>query len=294
VPKRGSARAAGHDLCANEGTDVPARGPAIVGTGIAIGLPHNTYRRIVTRSSLAVKHRLMTNGVVIYSDYRGEVNVVLANLGDQPYHREKGGGIAQLIIKNIDNRELHEVTPFDDTERGEQGFGSPHTTMDQEVKGRKAKPKVEINEISARGFGKFYRRGKTTGIPRWDEVDNEIQLEAINISTELAIKKQEEQRRPGRKRYGPSRISPPAGCFRKEGEDNSTPTPTRHRSRNRPGRGKNGTHQENIRPQLRPTGGAPDIHQTEREPSRDSKGEVRKGITDDVCQEKGRQTQTMR
>jgi len=47
---------------------------------------------------------------------------------------------------------------------------------------------VEINEISARAFGQFYPRGETTGILRWDEVDNEIQLEAIQISTELAIK----------------------------------------------------------------------------------------------------------
>jgi len=82
---KGTARAAGHDLYAIEGTDVPARGQAIVGTGIAIGLPHNTYGRIASRSSLAVKHRLTTNAGVIDSDYRGEVKVVLANLGDQPY-----------------------------------------------------------------------------------------------------------------------------------------------------------------------------------------------------------------
>jgi len=75
-----------------------------------------------------------------------------------------------------------------DTERGDQGFGSSNTTIDQGVKGQEAKPKMEINEISARAFGQFYRRGETTGILRWDEVDNEIQLEAINISTELAIK----------------------------------------------------------------------------------------------------------
>ena len=46
VPTKGTARAAGHDLYANEGTDVPARGQAMVGTGIAIGLSHNTYARI--------------------------------------------------------------------------------------------------------------------------------------------------------------------------------------------------------------------------------------------------------
>jgi len=47
---------------------------------------------------------------------------------------------------------------------------------------------MEINEILAKAFGQFYQRGETTGILRWDEIDNEIQLEAINISTELPIK----------------------------------------------------------------------------------------------------------
>jgi len=188
VLRKGSAEAGGHDLYANEGTNVPARGQAIVGTGIAIGLPHDTYGRIAPRSSLAVKHRLMTNAGVIDSDYRGEVKVVLANLGDQPYPVERGDQIAKLIIEKIVHRELQEVTRLDNTERGEQGFRSSNTTMAQEVKGRKAKPKIEINEIWAKAFGQFYRRGETTGILRWDEVYNEIQLEAINISTELAIK----------------------------------------------------------------------------------------------------------
>jgi len=102
VPMKGTARAAGHDLYANEGTDVPARGQEIVGTGIEIGLPHDTCGRIALRSSLAVKHRLMTNAGVIDSDYRGEVKVVLANLGAQPYRVKKGDRIAQLIIEKFD------------------------------------------------------------------------------------------------------------------------------------------------------------------------------------------------
>jgi len=92
---------------------------------------------------------------VIDSNYRGEVKVVLANLGDQQYRVEKGDRIAQLIIEKIDNRELQEVTQLDDTERREQGFGSFKSTMDPEGKGPKAKPKMEINEISARAFGQF-------------------------------------------------------------------------------------------------------------------------------------------
>jgi len=125
---------------------------------------------------------------VIDSDYREEVKVVLANLGDKPHRVEKGDRIAQLIIEKIDNGELQEVAQLDDTERGDRGFGSSDPTMDQGVKGQKAKPNVEINAISARAFGQFYRTGETTGILRWDEVDNEIPLEAINIGTELAIK----------------------------------------------------------------------------------------------------------
>jgi len=188
VPMKGTARAAGHDLYANEGTAGPARGQAIVGTGIAIGLPQDTYRRIAPRSSVAVKHRLMTNAGVIDSDYRGEVKVVLANLGDQPYRVKKGDRIGQLIIEKFDRRELQEVTQLDDTERGDQGFGSSDTTMDQRVTGQEAKAHMETNEISARAFRQLYRRGETTGILRWDEVDKAIQLQAINISTELAIK----------------------------------------------------------------------------------------------------------
>ena len=86
---KGTARAAGHDLYAIEGTNIPTRGQAVVGTGIAIGLPHNTYGQIAPRSSLAVKHQLTTNARVIDSDYRGEVMLVLAHRGDQPYRVEK-------------------------------------------------------------------------------------------------------------------------------------------------------------------------------------------------------------
>ena len=71
---------------------------------------------------------------------------------------------------------------MDDTIRGNQGFGSSNT------KGQSAKSRIEINEISARAYGQFYRRGEEIGILRGEVVDNEIQLEAINISTELGIK----------------------------------------------------------------------------------------------------------
>ena len=197
VPTKGSTKAAGHDLYANEGTEIPAGGQVMVGTGIAIQLPHNTYGRIAPRSGLAVRHRLATNAGVIDANYRGEVKVVLVNQGNQPYQVERGDRIAQLIIEKINNEELQEVAELDDTIRGNQAFGSSNTkaqsgpdqsVKDQSVKGQSAKPRIEINEISARAFGQFYRRVEEIGILRGDVVDNEIQLEAINISTELAIK----------------------------------------------------------------------------------------------------------
>jgi len=85
VPTKGSAKAAGDNLpvYANEGTEIPARGQAIIGTGIAIGLSHNTIGQIAPRSSLVAKHQVMTNTAVIDADYSGEVRGVLANLGDK-------------------------------------------------------------------------------------------------------------------------------------------------------------------------------------------------------------------
>jgi len=101
---------------------------------------------------------------------------------------EKGDWIAQLIIEKINNRELQEVIQLDDTKRADQGFGSSKTTMDQEVKAQSVQPLMEINEISATACGQFYGRGETTGILRGAEIEDQIQLEAINISTERAIK----------------------------------------------------------------------------------------------------------
>ena len=152
VPTKGSAKAAGHDLYANEGIEIPARGQVMVGTGIVIQLPDKTYGRIEPRSGLAVKQRLSTNTGVIDSDCSGVVKVVLVNKGDQPYQVEQGDRIAQLIIETINNQELQEVAELDDTIRGNQGFGSSNTKAqsgkDHRVKSQSAKPRMEIKDIS--------------------------------------------------------------------------------------------------------------------------------------------------
>ena len=160
MPTKGSARAAGHDLYASEGTEILAGGQVMVGIGVAIQLPHNTYGRIAPRSGLAVKHGLATNADVIDSDYRAGVKVVLVNQGNQPYRVEQEDQITQLIIDNINKEELQEVAELDDTIRGNQGFGTSNieaqSGKNQTVKSQSAKPRMEINEISASAFGEFY------------------------------------------------------------------------------------------------------------------------------------------
>ena len=119
------------------------------------------------------------------------MKAVLVNQGDQPSQVEQGDHIAQLIIEKINNEELQEVADLDDTLRGNQEFGSSNKVQSgkhQSVKSQSAKPRMEINEISARAFGQFYRGGEEISILCWDEVDKEIQLETVNISTERAIK----------------------------------------------------------------------------------------------------------
>ena len=117
MPTKGLAKAVGHDLYAREGTEIPAGEQVLVGTGVALQLPHNTYGRIARRSRLAVKHRLATNAGVIDSDYRGEVKVVQVNQGNESYQVGQEDRIAQLIIEKINNEELQEVAELDDAIR---------------------------------------------------------------------------------------------------------------------------------------------------------------------------------
>ena len=81
IPTKGSKQAARYNLYAQEGTIITAKGQRIIGMGIAIGLPPNTYGRIAPRSGLALKHSLAVNARVIDADYAREIKVILINLG---------------------------------------------------------------------------------------------------------------------------------------------------------------------------------------------------------------------
>jgi len=177
LPTKGSAKAAGHDLYANEERIIPARGQNVVATGISITPPRGTYGRIAPRSGMAVKHHIAVNAGVIDSDYTGEIKVVLVNMGDQDYPIRKGDRIAQLITEKTVESNCYQVPKLGETKRGQKGFGSTGAS------------KAQICEISTRAFGKFYQRpDTTTGILKYNKKEGRISLESVNISTELAIK----------------------------------------------------------------------------------------------------------
>ena len=130
LPSYQSALAAGMDLLAA----VPATTPLViepghrvlVPTGIAVALPSGTEGQVRPRSGLAVRHGLTVLNApgTIDADYRGEVQVLLVNLGAEPVTVTRGMRIAQLVISLVARAQLREVPSLDETSRGSGGFGS--------------------------------------------------------------------------------------------------------------------------------------------------------------------------
>jgi dUTP pyrophosphatase len=95
-----------------------------VKTGIAVEIPLGYAGLIWDRSGLAAKHGIKTMGGVIDANYRGEILVVLKNLGEEDFKIEKGMRIAQMLIQKVENMEVQEAEELSDTNRGEAGFNS--------------------------------------------------------------------------------------------------------------------------------------------------------------------------
>ena len=126
-PEKGSEQAAGYDLHALREAIVPARGKALIDTGISMAIPIGNYGRIAPRSGLAAKNSIDVGAGVIDSDYRGEVKVLLFNLGDVDFAIKPKDRIAQLIIEKYTITELEKLEDHQElssTVRGEGGFGS--------------------------------------------------------------------------------------------------------------------------------------------------------------------------
>ncbi len=126
LPAYATAGAAGMDIVAAEALTLAPGARAAVATGFAIAIPEGYEVQVRPRSGLALKHGvtcLNTPGT-IDSDYRGEVKVILANLGTDPFPIARGERIAQLVPAAVQRAVLDDVEQLDDTERGIGGFGS--------------------------------------------------------------------------------------------------------------------------------------------------------------------------
>ena len=138
LPRYQTDGAAGLDLCAA----VPADQPVIlkplerrlIPTGLSMAIPSGYEGQVRARSGLALKQGLaLVNAPgTIDSDYRGEVGVLVINLGQESITLERGMRIAQLVIAPVIQCQIDAVTSLDDSARGSGGFGSTGVTSDKD------------------------------------------------------------------------------------------------------------------------------------------------------------------
>ena len=128
LPKYETDGSSGMDLAAsieNE-VEIPPGKSAIISTGLALSIPKNFEIQIRPRSGLAAKNQIsvLNTPGTIDADYRGELKVILINLGDKIFRVEKGLRIAQMVLCPVIKATLKEVKILEETERGSGGFGS--------------------------------------------------------------------------------------------------------------------------------------------------------------------------
>jgi len=124
IPSRGSEKAAGLDLVAPTSGAIEPGDRLLIPLDIAIQLPAGTFGHILPRSGLALKKGIHVGAGVIDEDYRGNVGVLLFNLGKERFVFEAGDRIAQLVIKPYVKVDVIQVEEMVETQRGAGGFGS--------------------------------------------------------------------------------------------------------------------------------------------------------------------------
>jgi dUTP pyrophosphatase len=126
LPNYASDGAAGMDVCAAESLTLKVGKRHAVATGFAFAIPRGFEVQVRPRSGLALKYGItcLNTPGTIDSDYRGEVKVILANLGEEEFAIARGDRIAQLVVAPVTQGVMVEVEALDDTARGSGGFGS--------------------------------------------------------------------------------------------------------------------------------------------------------------------------
>jgi len=117
---------AGMDVRSVADLTIPPGARALVPTGLVMLLPPMFEAQVRPRSGLALKSgvTVLNTPGTIDSGYRGEVGVILMNLGAEPFHVKKGDKVAQIVIAPVTQPEIVETDSVDETDRGTGGFGS--------------------------------------------------------------------------------------------------------------------------------------------------------------------------
>ena len=126
LPSYATEHAAGLDVVAAESLTLAPGARHAVATGFAVAIPDGYEVQVRPRSGLALKHGItcLNTPGTIDSDYRGEVKVILANLGEEPFEIRRGERIAQLVPAPVLRAHFTEVRELEETTRGRGGFGS--------------------------------------------------------------------------------------------------------------------------------------------------------------------------
>ena len=127
MPEYQTTLSAGCDVCANLTYPKWLEPGQIetIPTGLSIAVPPGYELQVRSRSGLAKKGVVVANGVgTIDADYRGEIQVLLINLGKEKFQVDKGMRIAQLVLSRVEQIKWESVSELDETERGTGGFGS--------------------------------------------------------------------------------------------------------------------------------------------------------------------------
>ncbi len=131
LPKYETSGSSGMDLAANVETDINIKPgmTAVIPTGLALAIPKGFEVQIRPRSGLAAKKHIgvLNTPGTIDADYRGEIKVILINLGQENFIVEKGLRIAQMVLCPVTQAQLEEVDDLNKTIRGTGGFGSTGT-----------------------------------------------------------------------------------------------------------------------------------------------------------------------
>jgi dUTP pyrophosphatase len=126
LPAHATAGAAGMDVVSAEEVTIAPGARHAVATGLAMAIPQGYEIQVRPRSGLALKHGITVPNTpgTIDSDYRGELKVILINLGAEPFAIARGDRVAQLVLAPVVQASWDEVAELDATERGAGGFGS--------------------------------------------------------------------------------------------------------------------------------------------------------------------------